>query len=278
MADDGRVQNENLDTTDLESKREDFVETFFRKGAEFTSSLLAELQAVQEENERLRSDCAELRHHLKSEEAIRELLNKIEKLEQDKDSLQEHVRTELKTREDYATRYSEVERELDTMANLYVALSQLHSKFRPSEMLGVIEQLLAQFVGAGSFVIYLRRHNGDSPMLQPVHAYHCDSVAGTIEWNEGPIGEAAATQLHFVAEPEDRVPGMPLACIPMVFGTDTVGVISIVKFFEQKSDFEDIDFEFFKLLAVHSASAIVAAGLMADAMGIDTALKNYEGL
>lgn len=278
MADDDRAQKKTLETMDLESKREDFVETFFRKGAEFTSSLLAELQSVHEENERLRNDCAELRHHLKSEEAIRELLNKIEELEQDKDNLQQHVRTELKTREDYAARYAEVERELDTMANLYVALSQLHSKFKPAEMLGVIEQLLAQFVGAGSFIIYLRRNNGKLPVLHPVHAYHCERVEGPIEWNDGPVGEAAATQMHFVADPENRKPGMPLACIPMVFGTDTVGVISIVKFFEQKSDFEDIDFELFKLLAVHSASAIVAAGLMADVMDIDTALKNYEGL
>jgi GAF domain-containing protein len=84
--------------------------------------------------------------------------------------------------------------------------------------------------------------------------------------------------MHFVANPESRSEGTPLACIPMVFGNQTVGVISILDFFEQKQSFEDIDFEFFKLLATHSASAIVAAGLMANADSMGTGLKQYQGL
>jgi hypothetical protein len=267
-----------LDPLRLDLEREDFIETFFRKGAEFTSNLLDELQALRRDSERLKRENAELRHHLASEEAIRELLQKIEKLEQEKKRLTEDVKSESEKTENYAERYTEVEKELDTMANLYVALSQLHSKFEPEEMLGVIEQLLAQFVGAGKFVIYLRSNEGDGPVLRPVHAYHYDDASEAVPWNEGPIGETAATQMHFVARPGDVKDGTPLACIPMIFGDETVGVISIEAFFEQKSSFEDIDFEFFKLLAVHSASAIVAAGLMASARSVDAGLERYGHL
>ena len=84
--------------------------------------------------------------------------------------------------------------------------------------------------------------------------------------------------MHYVAEPSARKADEPLACIPMVFGTDTVGVISIERFFEQKTNFEDIDFEFFKLLAVHSASAIVGSGLMACVGSVGSSLESYPKL
>ena len=271
-------RNDSLGASEFETERSEFIETFFRKGAEFTSSLLSELKSLKEDSERLQLENAELRHHLASEEAIRELLEKIEKLEQEKDRLTRNVRHEAAKNEDYAERYAEVERELDTMANLYVALSQLHSTFEPKEMLGVIEQLLAQFIGAGSFVIYLRRGAEDEKRLEPVHAYHCSPVQQSVVWGEGPVGETAATKLRFIADEDARKSGAPLACIPMVLGKETLGVIALLSFFEQKSRFEDIDFEFFKLLATHSASAIVAAGLMADASSLGDGLKPYERL
>lgn len=278
MNDDTRRVDKELDIGTLVNKRGDFVETFFRKGAEFTSQLISELESIQKESERLKLENAELKHHLASEEAIRELMQKIDKLEAEKQKLNLNIQHETEKIEDFQSRYAEVEKELDTMANLYVALSQLHSKFEPKEMLGVIEQLLAQFVGAGSFVIYLRRFIGDERVLVPVHAYHCDHSLDAVQWNDGPVGETAATQMHSVADPGRRTNGAPLACIPMVFGEDTVGVIAILDFFEQKSEFEEIDFEFFKLLAVHSASAIVAAGLMVNANSMGASLEQYERL
>jgi hypothetical protein len=264
--------------SEFQFERSEFIETFFKKGAEFTSSLLSELDILKRDTDRLRRENAELRHHLASEEAIRELLEKIDKLEQEKDRLRQKAAGESEKNEDFAARYAEVERELDTMANLYVALSQLHSTFEPKQMLGVIEQMLAQFVGAGSFIIYLRRYAEGEKYLEPVHAYHCSPARESIRWGDGPIGESAATQLKKVADPAEQNAEEPLACIPMVLGRETVGVIAILSFFEQKSKFEQIDFEFFKLLGTHSASAIVAAGLMADANSLGEGLLQYERL
>lgn len=277
MGDDNR-RDEPLMSSEFQTERTEFIETFFKKGAEFASSLLTELETLKRDSERLRLENAQLRHHLASEEAIRELLEKIDRLEDEKENLTLHIRGETEKNEDYAGRYAEVEKELDTMANLYVALSQLHSTFEPKEMLGVIEQLLAQFIGVGSFIIYLRREGGGRKQLVPVHAYHCNFANEAVVWGDGAVGESAASQARLIADDDARCVGAPLACIPMVLGKKTVGVIAILDFFEQKTQFEEIDFEFFKLLATHSASAIVAAGLMADANSLGEGLEQYERL
>ena len=108
-------RNDSLATSELETERTEFIETFFRKGAEFTSSLLTELKSLKQDTERLRLENAELRHHLASEEAIRELLEKIDHLEREKEKLRGSVRDREEQSEDYAERYADVERELDTM-------------------------------------------------------------------------------------------------------------------------------------------------------------------
>jgi GAF domain len=280
MEDEMKKATQTEENVEFSIKRDDFVETFFKKGAEFASELIVELDELREDNKRLSTENAALRNQLASDDAIRELLKKIEVLEQEKHKLSNYAETVAETKDDYAGRYAEVEKELDSMANLYVALYQLHATLDQQEILGVIEQLLAQFVGAGSFAIYLQRNIGDSQMLIPIHAYHCNKAVGTqIKWNEGPIGEAAATQIFSTMRMENIKKGDPLACIPMVLNDKTIGVIAIMGFFEQKDSFVDIDFEFFKLLATHSASAIVASGLMAhDGKGVESSLANYERL
>jgi hypothetical protein len=275
----GEHKKEEMDFAQFVSRREEFFETFFKKGAEFASELLDELESLRRNAENLSEENLSLRHQLASDDAIRDLLKKIEELEDEKNRLRLHIQSAAKKTEDFADRYHEVEKELDSMANLYVALYQLHATLSPQEVLGVIEQLLAQFIGAGSFVIYLRRDDERGKCLVPVHAYHFEEAAGTrIEWNEGPIGEAAATQTHSVTDPKSIKPKTPLACIPMVLGEETIGVIAIWAFFDQKDEFVDIDFEFFKLLAIHSASAIVGSGLMARASDIKTSLESYQHL
>jgi len=272
-------ENHNEDSVDIVNffyEKDDFVETFFKKGAEFTSKLILEMQKLQKDNNAIRIENAELRRHLASDEAIRELLVKIDLLQEEKKRLRNDVIVETTKNNNYASKYEEVEKELDSMASLYVALYQLHSKFEPNEMLGVIEQLLAQFIGIGSFVIYLTRENSNEKILEPVHAYHCKDITENIKWTEGPIGEAASTQIY-----STKIKGnndTPLACIPLVFDGETIGVIAIWGLLEQKEQFEDMDFKFFKLLAVHSASAIVAAGLMSNASGTTDGLEQYQRL
>ncbi|MFO8070935.1 MAG: GAF domain-containing protein [Polyangia bacterium] len=265
---------------DLEDRREQFLETFFRKGAEFTNELLDEVGNLRARIDQLTEENAALRHQLASDDAIRELLVKIEELEREKSSLRGRAKNATEESLDYKERYSEVERELDAMANLYVASYQLHSTLRPAEVLSIIEQLLMQFVGAASFAIYLRTDTADAHVLQPAHTFECERVRGNeVRWGEGPIGEAAETQVHSVRDPnkvEDE--GSPLACIPMVLAQETIGVIAVYDLLEQKTEFVEIDFELFRLLALHSASAIVGAGLLSSSDGVGCALDAFPRL
>ncbi|MBW2276692.1 MAG: hypothetical protein JRF63_04315, partial [Deltaproteobacteria bacterium] len=209
----------------LAAQRDEFLDTFFRKGAEFASELLDELETLKTKLNEMTLENAELRHHLASDDAIRELLVKIDKLEAEKKKLRSRAEVAVREIHNYEGRYSEVERELDSMANLYVASYQLHATLETSEVLSVIEQVLMQFVGVGSFSIYLVRHDDKARPLEPVHAFQCEGVEIHAEtWGEGPIGEAAATGVYFVNHP-DKVdgPGAPLACIPMVLGDLTIG-------------------------------------------------------
>ena len=58
----------------------------------------------------------------------------------------------------------------------------------------------------------------------------------------------------------------------------TVGVIVIYRLLEQKEKFVEIDYELFKLLALHSASAIIGAGLFSQTGGIAASLREYKRL
>lgn len=264
----------------LAAQREEFLETFFRKGAEFASELLDELQTLKIKLNALTTENAELRHQLASDDAIRELLVKIDHLEEEKKRLRSRAEVAVQEIRDYEGRYSEVEKELDAMANLYVASYQLHATLEPNEVLSVIEQVLMQFVGVGAFAIYLAHDASGTKKLEPVHAFQCEGLEIHEQlWNSGPIGEAAATGVYFVNHPEKvDEPGAPLACIPMVLGDLTVGVIAIYGLLAQKREFVDIDFEIFKLLALHAASAIIGSGLLARSGSFDAGLDSYRRL
>src|SRR5882672_2719099 len=93
-------------------ERDSFVHTFFKKGAEFTDELLRENDRLRKRLFDLESENAALRTHLASDEAIRELLRKIEYLEREKEQLLSHVRDAERHSSHMFTRYSEVEEEL----------------------------------------------------------------------------------------------------------------------------------------------------------------------
>ena len=280
MAEDNKQEGKPEDLLNLTAKREEFLDNFFKRGAHFTTELLGEIDSLRRKVSKLSEENADLRTHLASDDAIRDLLAKIENLEEEKRKLRTRMRDADDESRNYVDRYSVVEAELDSMANLYVASFQLHSTLAPDGVLSVLEQMLMQFVGAASFAIFLRQPVKGEDLLVPVHAFHYDNVQGTtVPWNEGLIGESAATQISHVGDPSiRREDSEPLACIPMVLGNETVGVIVIYQLLEQKEKFVEIDYELFKLLALHSASAIIGAGLFSQTGGIAASLREYKRL
>ncbi|MBN2341126.1 MAG: GAF domain-containing protein [Deltaproteobacteria bacterium] len=266
---------------DFSARSEEFLETFFRKGAEFTEQMLAESQKMKARIQELTEENIQLRSQLASDDAVKDLLYKIQKLEEEKTRIRMSADDAKREFQSYEDRYEEMERELDQMANLYVASSQLHATMESSQVLSVIEQMLMQFVGAASIGIFLRGYDAEQqPLLRPVHAFQCEHISGTtVAWNSAPIGEVAATGVSYITEPESKSDkDTPVACIPLLFGGDVVGVIVVYELLEQKDKFVNVDYELFRLLAEHAASAIIGSGLYARTDSVAAALDCFDSL
>jgi hypothetical protein len=273
------------------------VQTFFKKGAEFTEELLRENERLNKRVVELETENAAMRTQLASDEAIRDLLKKIGDLERDKAYLLSTVREQEAVSNRFGARYAEMEEELSNLAHLYVASYQLHSTLRLREVLRHLRELLAQLVGARSHAFYLcDRQAGE---LVPITsdgvpserlarlAVHVATELGASKTVTGPsdpagglVERAFLTGVPFVHEGNlSALPaGMPAACVPLRIDDDVVGVLVVHSLLEQKAEFLPVDFALFKMLGAHAATALMGALLLADADGRLPGLQSIERL
>ncbi len=248
----------------LKEKRDAFLHTFFKRGAELTDEIVHDNRRLREELAKLEAENTELKTQLASDRAIRDLLTKIEHLEREKARLLSTVRESEEITGRITNRFSEVESELESFANLYVASFQLHLTPDVGAVVRHIKELLEQLVGARSLAVYFV----DEPRrcLEAVATAGVDAGSvPTIPLHEGqPGGEVQAaveraflTGVARVAEGEN--PPRPAACVPLILGERSLGVIVIYDLLEQKRRFVTVDRELFKLLGAHAAAAIVGA-------------------
>jgi chromosome segregation ATPase len=140
---------------DLKTKRDTFVNTFFKKGAELTDELIRENERLRRAQVDLDNENSALKTQLRSDDAIRDLLRKIEHLERDKQFLLSTVHEQEAISTRFSSRFAEMEEELANMANLYVASYQLHSTLGLASVVRHLKELLAQLVGARAHAFYL---------------------------------------------------------------------------------------------------------------------------
>ncbi len=247
------------------ARRDDFIQTFFRKGAQLTEELLKEDDALRSRLRDLESENAKLRSQLRSDNAIRELLSKIEALEAEKRELLERFDGSGPFGGSFTQRFADIESENAKLASLYVASYQLHSTLDLRSILRQLKELLAQFVGARAFAIYLA-DDGRKQLRAVASEGVPTSALHPVTAGKGPIAEAW-TSGHASWVDGDSTAGnveAPAACIPMRLDDRSVGVIVVFSTFEQKPEFVELDFELFKLLGAHAASALAAARLFAQ--------------
>lgn len=261
-------------TRDLRSEREEFIRTFLHKGAEVTEALLRENKGLDEELTQLREENAKLRAHLASNDAIRELLVTIDGLEQERKSLLQRsgeIQQQFAQREQH---HSEIEKELNDLASLYVASFQLNSTLSIGRVIKHMSELLEQLVGAQSFAIYLLSTDGARGI--PVGARgQLPAALGPVSLEDGPLGDVCLTGVARVIEPEEHHnPEDPIAVLPLVFASEVVGVIAVYELLTHKRAWARVDHELFKLLSVHGATALIAANLYAKEAGPRAALHD----
>ncbi len=251
------------DTPTLLDKKREFLDSFFRKGEEFTRELLQEIDRLRRREAELEDELARSAHPKPSDTTLRELADQIHALEAER----EHLRSRL-TQIDagdhrFSERYNEIERENNDLASLYVAQGQLHSTLVASEVIQVITEILLNFIGASRFAILLLDGQG-APRVLSVEAVE-RATATSLVASTSVIGDVLASgRSHIGALPEGRESdGDPIVCFPMRQGDKVVGAVAVWGFWIQKEELTELDQRMFQLLANSGGHALEAARLSA---------------
>lgn len=261
-----RSSEEPAAASELLEQRETFIQTFFKKGAELTEELLREDQRLRARMRDLEAENAALRAQVASEDAIRDLLSKIRELEKEKKDLLSRMHDVQASSSHYSQRFADIEAENAQLASLYVASHQLHSTLDLRSIVRQLKELLAQFVGARAFAVYLV--DDEKKQIVPI----CSEGVITSELKRVALDKNSALGRAVESSAAEWVEGdatrgtieAPAATIPMLLHGRSIGVIAVFATFEQKPGFVDVDFELFKLLGAHAASALVASRLFAE--------------
>src|SRR5580658_1829570 len=258
----------------LKMQRDSFVHTFFKKGAEFTEELLRENERLRKAIGELEGENASLRTQLASDEAIRDLLRKIESLESEKSTLLSHVNEAEAVSTRFLNRHAQIEEELSNLASLHVASHHLHSTLRLPLVVRHLRELLAQIIGARSFAICVADESMSELWPLSSEGLDAEKVAhvriGSVDVDDPvarTIERVFLTGDAFVSEaPLTQIAG-PVACLPMKIDDKKLGVIVIFALFPQKEQLVSADYELFKMLGLHAAAALVGAGLFTAGNG-----------
>lgn len=260
---DGRDERPSDAPADLGREREVLVRQFLRRGFEITETMISENHTLRDQLEQLHAENARLRAHLASDTAIRDLIRRIDGLEEERRALLERSNELAETSRESQRRSTEVEAELHDLANLYIASSHLHSTLSLKRVVRHLAELLQQLVGAEAFVIYIS--DPDGQRAHPIHVEELDS-APDVEVGEGAIGVVMATRVPRIASTPHPAGSLdaPIAIVPILIRDVCVGVIAIASVFAQKERWAEVDREFLRLLGNHAGTALVAATLYGE--------------
>lgn len=262
---------------DLNREREQLLSTFAR-GAKLSEQLLEETAELRQRLQELEQENERLRLVVEANVAIRELLQTIEKLEGEKQELLNRFeRAEAKTTS-MRDRFDQVESEFANLANLFVAVSQLHGSVSPRGVMRRIKEVLAQLVGAERYGLYLLDAEGST--LVPIGS---EGLLGD-ELRPLPVVGPLATTVDIGAaswSDGDTSAGTvdaPAAVVPLMLEQRVIGVMLVAATLGHKQSFEDNDLALLRLLGQHAGGALVAASLHARADGQLPGLEAFTDL
>ncbi|MBN1960935.1 MAG: GAF domain-containing protein [Deltaproteobacteria bacterium] len=249
---------------ELLAARREFLQ-IFKRGAEFTEELL-------KENERLRFRVAELELRLnppsRDDDLVRELLEKVQRLESERQEALLRFQEVEAENKDFASRYVEIENENNNLLNIYVASYQLHSTLDFQEVVQIIVEIVLNFVGAEKFCIGLIDEKTNELRSLVAEGIQREQF-NALSTSEGIVGKVVTSgEPHFVSDVESDLEkidiGNPKVCIPLKIKDRVLGVILIYAFLSQKKRLAHVDYELFTLLAGHAATAIFSAKLYTE--------------
>jgi nitrate/nitrite-specific signal transduction histidine kinase len=268
-----------LPELDLAQTKREFIETFFKRGAEFTEELMRE-------NEKLRYRVVQLEEERRilvargdptpgtQQSTLRELVARIENLEKEREAILSRYKGVEHESRDFVDRYHEIERENNNLANLYVASYQLHSTMDLREVTQIILEILLNFVGAKTFAIQLvDDENGKLKTLAAEGVTRERVPAGNAA--DGRVGQVIRSGAPYIDEVRLGARAdleRPMVIVPLRIREKIVGVVVIWDLLVQKTALQEVDHELFNLLGAHAAAALQAAKLTSELEGRPAAL------
>ncbi|UCE87350.1 MAG: GAF domain-containing protein [Deltaproteobacteria bacterium] len=234
------------------------------RGLELTKDLIRE-------NERLRQELLELhtqqaaaaREPAQWEERQVELVSRVEALQGERNRLIELLRRgEQKTRR-VAGQCSEVEEEINRLANFHVASSELHASLDLREVVNVILEILINLIGADVFALYACDEEANHLERIAVQGKHVELPA-RVPLDDALIARSLASGETAFGPAEEGRGAAPLASVPLCMGERRIGAIVIHRLLQQKHGFTPLDRQLLELLSGHAATALFAAQLYGD--------------
>lgn len=238
-------------------RRED-VKALFKRGQEFTEELLADNERLRFQVASYEEEVAGLKRRMEQNALVRELMARVQSLEEERQHLLEVYRTVEAENRDFSAQYAEIEEAHNNLANLYVASYQLHSTLVFQEVIQIVCEILLNLVGAQDFALYVL--DEETSLLHPLVTE--GEVAGVtpLKLGEGGIGRAVADNNQHLLEHAHRgTLEEPLAVVPLVVGDRRVGAIALFKLLVQKPALSGLDVQLLSLLGAHAATAIRAS-------------------
>jgi GAF domain-containing protein len=248
-------------------KEADQVMQNITKGSRLTEEFVKGHRALLDRCNELETENAELRAQLEADDAVRQLLEKIQQLEEEKRELLSRFRAAEEASSKFDSSRKEIESEFANLANLFVASNQIHASMSPRGVTRRIKEVLAQLVGAEAYAMYLVDNTSEELVPIASEGVPADHLV-SLHVEGSRLGEVARSGIAFIDEESDSSVlnfYRPPAVVPLVIDDRVVGVIAIFSTLAQKTRFDTTDFELFKLLGQHAAAALVSASLFAKA-------------
>jgi hypothetical protein len=247
---------------DLSKERDELLRSL-TKGSQLTRDFLQAYDQLQHQVLELQGENARLRATLEADDAIKRLILKIEALEADKDLLLSKVHR-VEAAASNSPTLTELEVELSNFANLHVAANTLHSTLSLRGVARRLKEILEQLIGVEAYVVYLCT---DPTNLVAIAAEGLRPDEHPDQKPNKRISEVVASGVSSILDEVDPSHGKmanPPALIPLAIDDNVVGVLAIVRSLAHKQQLSTVDFELFKLLGLHAAAALMAAGLYAS--------------
>jgi hypothetical protein len=256
----GKDENEGEDGG-LVARRREFLDSYFRKGAEFAQELLHDNEALRYRLLQLEEELGAARAAAPPSATVRELLERIEQLEREKQSLIGRCAEIELQGHDFTERYHEIEKENNDLANLYVASSQLQAARDVHELCATVVEILLNLVGAKVFAVMFCEDDGGRLGVLVSEGIAPADVP-PVPAGQGVIGEVAQTgRVYHAPGPPSAALDLahPAVCLPLQLRGHVVGVVPIWCYLSQKHALVDVDFQLFDLLSLNAAPALNAA-------------------